>query len=27
VVEDVLVKANDVLEKGAVMIRLGPMPE
>jgi biotin carboxyl carrier protein len=27
VVEAVLVKANDVLEKGAVMIKLGPVPE
>lgn len=27
VVEAVLVKANDVLEKGAVMVKLGPVPE
>lgn len=27
VVEAMLVKANDVLEKGAVMVKLGPVPE
>jgi biotin carboxyl carrier protein len=27
VVEEILVKANDILEKGTVMIRLGPLPE